>query len=437
MRSLRKIALLGFIIMSFFVSCASAPSRSPSRPASPAVNDVVTGHGEGESLGQALSRAKIDAIRKGVEILIGREALANNMERIKKVLFDTSNPNAYLYMDTLETLKKDNTGTIDEPNYVYELKIRVRLDAIKKVLDANAIATEAGADAKDGRAKELVEDEMRDEPLPPFKPEKLSPEEEEFLSNYLDKLTYMVYFDEKSAEDEFLIKSAISMANNYLLSQGYSLIDLEQIEKLKNDQQLLYEEETGKELSLIQWIAQKLNADVYIELDAVTEGQSKDDKYYGSAKVTLKIFEASTGVLLGAIPYSSPRTFSKVSEFDAISNALQSTVYKAMAAAVKQTRNVLSGKYRDGIQYDLVLQSTPDQKTIARFRSKLRNKDKVKDIKTIYQSSEETKFAVYFLGSVEELEELIYDVSDSIPGMEYIEPVVIRGKSLTFDTGLE
>jgi hypothetical protein len=84
---------------------------------------------------------------------------------------------------------------------------------------------------------------------------------------------------------------------------------------------------------MIQWITQKLNADVYIEIDAVTEGETQGSNHYGAAKVNLKMFESSTGNLLGAVPYSSPRTFSKVSQFDAKSNALQSTLYKAMPLA--------------------------------------------------------------------------------------------------------
>jgi hypothetical protein len=198
---------------------------------------------------------------------------------------------------------------------------------------------------------------------------------------------------------------------------------------------VVYEEEAGKEMSMIQWIAQKLNADVYIEIDAVTEGETQGSNHYGSAKVTLKMFESSTGNLLGSVPYSSPRTFSKVSQFDAKSNALQSTLYKAMPIAVEQSKSMLAKAFERGIRYELILQNTSDTRLMTRFRSRLRSK--VADLQVINQSAESTKFAVFYFGRIDSLEELIYSIADSIPGLEGMEQVLIRGKTLVFNTRLK
>jgi hypothetical protein len=264
--------------------------------------------------------------------------------------------------------------------------------------------------------------------------EEATAEEKNFLRRYIDNLTYMVYFNEESREDSFLMKAAVGMANSNLLSAGKNAVDYAEVEKLKKDQKLVYEEEVGQEMTMIQWIAQKLNADVYIEIDAVTEGESQGGNHYGSAKVNLKMFESSTGSLLGSVPYSSPRTFSKASQFDAKSNALQSTLYKAMPVAVEQSKALLAKTFERGIRYELVIQKTSDSRLMTRFRSRLRTK--VKDLQVISQSPELTKYAVFMFGRLEDLEEIMYEVADSIPGLEGMEQVLMRGKAITFTSGL-
>lgn len=420
------------LLFGIFLTAGCASQRASGGAAPQAPRDVVEAHGEGATLGEALSAAKVDAIRQGVIVLLGPEVEQAHRARLEEVLYRTSNPNAFLHMETLETLRKENVGSIDEPRYVYDLRVRVKLDAIEQVLDANGIP--GGSGAPTAEAPQPSTGEVQGTASGGAG---LTPEEQRFLEQYLERLTYMVYFSEESKEDPFLMKSAVSMANSYLASQGFSLIDIDQIERLKEEQRMVYEEETGEAVSIIQWIAQRLNADVYLEIDAVTEGETKGENHYGSAKVTVKIFDPSTGALLGSVPYSSPRTFSRVSQFDAVSNALQSTIYKAMPVAVGQAKQLLARAYSRGIRYDLVLEGTPDARVVAAFRAALRKKERVKDIQTVYQTREETKFAVYFLGRTEELEELVYEVAETVAGLEYLEPVLIRGKSLTFNTGLE
>jgi hypothetical protein len=224
------------------------------------------------------------------------------------------------------------------------------------------------------------------------------------------------------------------MANSYLPTNGKSAVESAEVEKQKTDQKLVYEEEVGQEMSIIQWIAQKLNADVYIEVDAATEGETQGTNHYGSAKVNLKMFESSTGSLLGSVPYGSPRTFSKVSQFDAISNALQSTLYKAMPVAVEQSKILLAKAFERGLRYELVIQKTSDSRLMTRFRSRLRQK--VSDLQVVSQSAEMTKYAVFLFGRIEDLEEIIYSVADSVPGLEGMEQILMRGKSITFNSGL-
>jgi len=62
----------------------------------------------------------------------------------------------------------------------------------------------------------------------------LTPDEALFLQQYLDRLSYMVYYDETSGLDPQLAKAAVSQANRYLIEQyGLSPVDFEQIQRNK------------------------------------------------------------------------------------------------------------------------------------------------------------------------------------------------------------
>jgi len=62
-----------------------------------------------------------------------------------------------------------------------------------------------------------------------------------------------------------------------------------------------------------------------------------------------------------------------------------------------------------------------------------------KDIKSydlVYQTEEEVKYAVYFIGGIEDLKNSFYDASESISGLEEMYAVLVRGKTVTFNSGL-
>jgi hypothetical protein len=232
-----------------------------------------------------------------------------------------------------------------------------------------------------------------------------TPEEQAFLARYVEDMTYMVYFDEQAGEDPFYLKAAVGMANEYLASNGMEAIDLDQ----------------------------KLNADVYLQIDARTTGEGSGGRYYGQASVTLKGFEASTGRLLGSQPWNSPRTFSTASEQAARLNALQTSVYKAMPIVLGQAKAYMAKALARGIRYELIVQGRSEGKSLSDFRRKL--KRRVKEVLTESQAAEETRYAVFLIGSAERLAEAVLEVAGTIPGLEGMHPVVLRGKSVTFDIG--
>ena len=440
MKKLLIITLLTVLLMSLLVSCVSTPAAAPAPPAGTEKGtDKPVEYecsGKNSSMLTAMNQAKMDAVRKAVIDMIGVANEQANQGKLDEVLYSTKNPNAYILADTYETTRKEKVGD----DYLFECRVAVNLKAVESTLKAHGLYGEAVSTTQEtaqaaSDSKEQTESaaSVIDEISSPGDVE-LSAEEKKFIARYVSNMTYMVYFNEETAEDPFSMKAAIGMANEYLLSNAMETIDLAQVEKLKKDQIMVYEEETGESISMLQWIAQKLNADVYIEIDGITSGETVGSKYYGQANITLKAYEASTGRLLGSQPWNSPKTISTASEESARINALQTSVYKAMPIVISQSKAFMAKALANGIKYEVIIQNTSDSRLMSSFRRKL--KRRVKDVETVNQSPEETKYYIYILGSIEDLIDEIYDVSETIPGLEGMDQLFLRGKSVTFDSGL-
>ena len=430
------------LLIIFLISCAGGPSTTIPAPEAGGAESlpeerVYEGAGQDASMLTAMNMAKMDAVRKAVIDLIGVANEQTNQEKLQEVLYNTRNPNALVNNETFETLRKDKIGD----DYVFEARVAVKMRAVESILKANGLygetltAEEKTGEAAAASAATTAEGaETLEEITAQTGAVELTAEEKRIIARYVNNMTYMVFFNDEATEDPFYMKAAVGIANEYLTSNAIEAIDFDQVEKLKKDQQMAYEEETGQSISIIQWIAQKLSADVYIEIDGRTSGETSGDKYYGQANITLKGFEASTGRLLGSQPWNSPRTFSTASEQAAKINALQTSVYKAMPIVIDQAKAYMAKALTNGIKYELIVQSTFDARMMSDFYRKMRRK--AKDIKTVSQTAEETRYEVYLIGSVEDLVDLVYDVSDTVSGLEGIYQVVLRGKSVTFNTGM-
>ncbi|NCN05200.1 MAG: hypothetical protein GW949_06185 [Spirochaetales bacterium] len=445
-----RLSVLTIVVGAFFVSCATSPPPPPNRgPASgpsdtgsapvEQLQEVFPGNGRGNSLGTAINSAKIDAVRNSVVYLIGQGPEAANQSLLEDILYRTPNPNQYVYADTMETLRRDNLGTQAAMDMVYEITIRVRMDLVRQILESNGLMGSGQAAQADtsgslaGNAANTVPEAAEPVATEPVW-EGATPEQRQFLNRYLSTMTYLVYFDDESIEDTRLLELAVSQANSFLLGQGYTVIFPDQIEQLRSDAQIVFEDSTGQEQSILQFVAQRLNADVYVEFSATTSGETSGSNHYGQAIIGMNIFETSTGQLLGTIPYTSPRTLSRVSQFDAQSNAIQSSVFQAMPRLVDQTRSSLERQYEMGIRYDLVLQNTSDARLMSQFRQAIRRQ--VSEIITVSQTPEETRYTLFFFGRTDDLIDIMFGIADRVPGLQNMDLVITRGKSLTFDTGL-
>jgi hypothetical protein len=262
----------------------------------------------------------------------------------------------------------------------------------------------------------------------------LSPEEQAYLQTYLSRLNYMVYYNEDAKIDPKLAKSAVSQANRYLLEKlGLSVIDFDQIEKNKKDQQTAYETETGGSIDLIQYLAQKLNADVYVEIDLALTSETRDSKFYASAQGSMKIYDTSTASLLGSIVLSSQTAFSPNSADAAATNAITSSVWIAMPKMIDQSKELLKNALARGVRYEVVIQKTPDSKQISQLRRALAKK--VREVEQVSYSTGTTKLYLYTFMKGDKVEDAIYEAG-AAAGMNDLNLVYSRGKSYTFDSGL-
>ena len=263
----------------------------------------------------------------------------------------------------------------------------------------------------------------------------------EFIEQYIDNLLYMVYIDEKiqvPAGDDFLYRRAIAAANDYLARKKMGTVVLDQIENLRRDHTALVEEVQGENMSLVQWLAQKLNADVYIVIDVRAPAEKRGRQYFAQATLNLKVMEASTGLLLGSKSYNQlDRSVGSNAE-TARGNAVQICVSRIMNDVIEIARSTMREAAEKGIRYELVLLGTQDADAMLDFVEKLKtvNED-VTAVESSYRSDSEAKYVVFYFGAPGTFERLVYAIAETIPGLEGMKLVSQRGKSFTFTTGMQ
>ena len=454
----RAAALLISVLTALILFSCASTGGGQSAPAASSETDqpMFYGYGRADSAMKAMNMGKKEAVRKAANALLGPAVTIVKEPELDQFFNEVKDFNIYVFPATVVTVDSGQ----DDQGFYSQIGVRINLKALANSLKAQmllggqiagradetyALADEA-APAGASQPAEVAQSEPAKgaaEPAQPAKApepevdpvENATAEELEFIESYLSDITYMVYYNEDQPVDPFLMKSAVVSANRFLNQQGLSYVDLEQIEKLKEDQSMVYEEETGEAVSIIQWIAHKLNADIYIEINLNVSSKTEGNKYYGSANLTLNNYEASTAEGRGAANYqTNPPAFSTVSEDDALTNAVASAVYKAMPAALNsadvETRKALTR----GLKYSLTIMNTLDRRLMRNFERKLERR--VRSLKQLSFSAEQTVYEVYMLGDIIDLEDLIYDVTDTMPELYGMTLVMQQRSSLTFDSGL-
>jgi hypothetical protein len=268
----------------------------------------------------------------------------------------------------------------------------------------------------------------------PPPPGVLTPEEEAYLNNYLARLNYMVYFDEAAGLNPQSAKIAVNQANRYLIEKlGLTVVDFDQIEKNKKDQQAVYQAETGGSIDLIQYIAQKFNADVYVEISFSTTTSTSGGRFYAAASGSMKLYDTSTAQLLGSVSFQSPEVMSTTSIAAAESNAVAASVWNGMPRMIDQSKMLVKNSLSRGIRYEIILQSTPDSRAVSNLRRYLGRS--VREVEQVSYTAAETKLAVFTFSNATRVEDAIYEAAERA-GMMDVYLVYSRGKSFTFNSGM-
>lgn len=412
---MKKTIALYALLLTLLTSCVVVPAV----PQYTGINPYYSASGEGYSFLEALNQAKVNALQLAIIDLIGATEEMQSRGKLHPFFYTGSNPNTYLETDYLRILRRGETYR----GYYCEISVPVKMEDVRQTL--NMIGTYP---AKGGNIQ------SNPEVLDAKTKSALQGNNVGFISEYVDSMLYMVVPNQKAKDGGTFSKSAVNMANKYLLDNGYRAVDYAAVEALKSDSASLFAQEPDTaDLSVVQWIAQKLGADVYIEVDGFVQGGRETGGYYGKAEVNLKMYNPSTGELLGAVPYSSPKTFDRASTEAAAQNAIKSTVFKAMGVAVDQAKKALIRDYAQGIRYEITINNTADSKLMSAFRNELKNK--VETIRVVHQSAAQTKYAVQYFGRIEDMENIVYTAAESVSGLENMSLIMIRGKTLMFRLG--
>jgi hypothetical protein len=293
------------------------------------------------------------------------------------------------------------------------------------------VSADTQADESDNSEEHENSSETEDDPI--FSG--LTEEQAEFVKRYINKMVYMVYFSEDADQNETYMNSAVNKANSFLIENNLTAIDLDQVEQLKEEQALAYEEQTGLSESIIQWLANKLNADIYIEIYLETTSSTQiGGKHYGTAVVEIKAYETSTAVLMGSASFStSEHEYSTISRENAVYTAIELAINNTMPELIEQVKMNMRNSAVSGIRYEIIIQNPLGDRIMSNFWEKLSHH--VEDIQSISQSEQEIHYNIWYIGSMVELKSLIYNITETISGLQNMEMVYSRGKSITFHTG--
>ena len=259
------------------------------------------------------------------------------------------------------------------------------------------------------------------------------------LQDYMSRLTYMVYYSQEGGLDPLVAKQAVAQANRYILDRSkkdglaVKVIDFAQIEKNKQDQSAAYSAVTGDSVDLIQFLAAKFNADIYIELDYRVRTETRDGKFYAATEGSMKMFDVASSLLLGSVQISNQPSFSPNSEAAAVANSVANAVWLSMPKLYDQSRELIKSSLERGVRYEVVIQKSSDSRKIMDLEKYLGLKFKAVDEASYSQS--ETKLFIFSFQKASNVRQAIFDAA-VLAGMPDFTLVMSRNNSFTFNTGL-
>jgi hypothetical protein len=394
------VLVICVVVPAAFTGCAKRAVKEDS-----AGGDTVSENGVGKArkFEDALDLAFRDALTKVVVKQIGEESEKKNRDTLNEYMYGISRSfvSSYRITDKVKS-KRDtivylravfNAGKVKESIRTLGIEIPVK----EKPVDYSAL---------------------------PYA---------DVIGEALDNLTYMVYFEPKKRNiaDEYA-RLAVNRVNNYFANKGYEYVDLERINEVKDDYFRIYEETQGT-VSVVQLIAQALNADVYIVVDGIVEQAGREgDINFASASIDLKAFESATGRGLGTETGYSGK-LGLASGMDAAQRkAVEVAVEKAVAPVVAISREYMLKAFEQGIRYEVVVQGISGYSMLAAFTDTLRSSKNFRSLKEVASSAGQAKYYVYYMGRKSELIDDVMSTITNREGFENFNIIVSRGNAVVF-----
>jgi uncharacterized protein (UPF0333 family) len=399
--SLVMVAVLLIASIALFFACSGSSVKTGGDTGAPRV--VQNGVGKARNFDDALDLAFRDALRKAVVTLVGDEAEAANRDKLNTYVYGISET----FIQNYEITDKVKSG---KDSIVY---VRVSFDRSK--LEESLRTLEIPI---------LVAEEKKDYSASPHAP---------LLNEAIDNLTYLVYFEpeKKNIADEYA-RLCINRVNNYLANQRYEYIELARILEIKDEYLKLYEETTGA-VSVVQLIAQALNADIYIVVDGIVEDAGREgDIHFASAAIDLKAFESATARGLGTETGYSGK-LGLASGMDAAKRkCVEVAVENAVEPVVALSREYMLKAFEDGIRYEVVVQGLMAYDQLQVFADAVRDARNFRRIREVSAAEGMAKYYVYYMGRKNEfIDEVINNLAGE-EGFENFTVLVSRGNAVIF-----
>jgi hypothetical protein len=395
-------AALVFSLFLIASGCAKKSAKVGAKPAA-AEKTVENGVGKAKNFDDALDLALRDALKKVVVSIIGEEQEKQNGEKLK--------------------------------GYVYSINesFRTKYDITDKVKSGRDTVVYVRAEFNKSKVEESIRTLGIGVPEKKAEKDYSKSPHAGVINEALDNLTYLVYFEpqKRNIEDEYA-RLCVSRVNNFLANKGYEYVDFEQITAVKDDYLKVYEETQGS-VSVVQLIAQALNADVYIVVDGIVEDGGKEGNIsFASASIDLKAFESATGRGLGTETGYSGR-LGLTSGMDAARRkTVEVAVEKATEPVIDLARNYMLKAFEQGIRYEIVVQGLQGYRMLQNFTEAMRKTKNFRSLKEVSAAAGQAKYYVYYMGRKTELIDDILTGIKGESGFENLNVVVSRGNAVVF-----
>lgn len=252
---------------------------------------------------------------------------------------------------------------------------------------------------------------------------------------YLSTLQVMVTMEEQDELPAAAAKLLVAHVNNWLSMNDVLLVDASTVEKIKTTQRKNWEQSTSGGMGYFQWMAQQVNAGLYLELATQVTAQSGTSGSAAQLTIFFNVRDPATADLLASLPFENRRITSSVGVDDAVRRSIPVAVAEGLPDAWAQISKKLEKSLSVGIEYQVVLQNTFDADAVEELRKKLATRSK--SVLVSSSSEEQTVWRVRALASGGALAGTIRTLAKTIPGLEGFRQVLLEnsGKKITMDTG--